>query len=408
MVDVVCGPPLSGEILSQPFQPDESLFFRSFEEEWDLVPIIGRQAKRISAPTSIDALFLAWCQVRGNDDAAVRVLIGGVSEFRQRFGRALEDTQTGIQSVLDKYLVDYRDRIDPVDEIGSCNDPELLFRFMDDGIDGGDHRLDRASRMEARRKLAIASQFVAIGAVDPFELVTSDLTWINLLARRKLFEPEDRVMRRVSFVLNPAAANHVVEDLNILVGSATHQSIPEGCVAREAVFSCRVAKDNGRTYYVQTHSRPKSRVSAVIKLERGGKLNDRRALRHVLVAIEEGGVTRAATVDDISSFVELARRKLWVDELIETPDTGGPNRFRDPNYRDKKIVGRYRQPGRSDFLPSVEHQVTYLTTHLNGEFATDHFSHFRYKQKIVWDVVLAKWWASDRYGIDWDRERKTS
>ena len=397
-----------GDFMRKPFLPDQSSFFRPFDEEWDLVPTIGRQAKRIAAPSFMDALFLAWCQARDNDDAAVRVLTGGVVEFRQRFGRALEDTQTGIQSLLDKYLVDYRDRIDPVDEIGSCNDAELLFKFLDGGIDGGDHRLDRASRVEARRKLAIASQFLAIGAVDPFELVTSDLTEINLLARRKLFEARDRVFLGVNFVIaNDERHHHVAEELGIVVGDQLHENLPPGFAAKRAVFSCRVAKDNGRTYYVQTHSRPKSRVSAVIKLERGGRLNDRRALRHVLVAVEEKGIVRAAIAEDIPAFVELARRKLWTDELVETSDASGPNRFRDPNYRDMKIVGRYHQSGRSSFLPPVEHQVTYLTTHLNGEFATDHFSHFRYKEKIVWDVVLGKWWPSDWYGIDWDRERKS-
>ena len=95
-----------GDFMPKPFLPDQSSFFRPFDEEWDLVPTIGRQAKRIAAPSFVDALFLAWCQVRDNDDAAIRVLTGGVVEFRQRFGRALEDTQTGIQSLLDKYLVD--------------------------------------------------------------------------------------------------------------------------------------------------------------------------------------------------------------------------------------------------------------------------------------------------------------
>lgn len=390
-------------VQQEPFKPDLACYFHSFAEEYDLVPAVAREAHRIAAPSFMDALYLAWCDAHGSNDAVLRLRLIGAEEFRKRFCRALEDAQTGLQDVLNKYVPTYREQIDPVDEIGSCNDPSLLFAIAGGGLDGADHRLDRASQIEARRKLAIAAQFLEIGAIDPFELVSADLTEVNLLARRKLFRPLDRVTLRVTVRLIADAETYIHPDAPITVCENEHPRTLIGERMCEIPFSCRVAEDGDTTYFVQTHSRPKTRISAVIKLEAGRVLSDRRALRHVLVAVSEHGRMRAAEASDMADFIELARKRLWTDELAEEQVDDAPNPFRSARYEDMKIVGRYVNAKRPHFLPRVEHQVTHVRAHLDGERSPGSMSHHAYKEKIVWGVVLPRWWRREWYGIDWKR-----
>jgi hypothetical protein len=153
---------------------------------------------------------------------------------------------------------------------------------------------------------------------------------------------------------------------------------------------------------VQTDSRPKPRISGVIKIERGGRLTDRRALKHIVVAVMERGMLRPAVRTDVERVVEIARAKLWNSPLREEPDVSGTNVYSHPDYWALKIVGRFETVHDERLIAaSVEHQLTNIENDINAEFANDALGHRGYRQKVVREFILPRWFPFSTYGIDW-------
>ena len=145
-------------------------------------------------------------------------------------------------------------------------------------------------------------------------------------------------------------------------------------------------------------------MSGVIKLERGGKLSDRRGLKHIVIAVDRRGILRPATRTDVERVAAIARERLWLHPLREEVDVSGPNRYSSPDYWATKIVGRLESNHGFSVAAPVEHQLTSVVHDLNAEFANDDLGHQGYRQKVVRDFILKQWFPFEAYGINWSRE----
>jgi hypothetical protein len=386
------------------YLPESARYIHRFEGLLPRVPEFIEGFDRKDVEDKKHKVFLAWVRWQ-SDGAGDQVMRFGAPFFYERFMRAIEDAQQGIEMVVRDHTGDHRDQIEPFDEIGSCNDPDQLIRMYDGERFHSDYRADALGRFEITRKLTIASQIMCIAAADPYERVTSDLTRINILAGRRLFG-ERKCPVLIGFVLDKRPGRHNRLDRNheVRVSLDTSQPFvwPSHVPGRQRVYVCRVIDDAGRLYFVQTDSRPKPRISGVIKIERGGRLSDRRALKHILVAVQEQGILRPANREDVERVVELARMQLWIPPLREESDVSGLNVHSHPDYWALKIVGRFESVHEERLIAaSVEHQVTSIENDINAEFATDALGHKGYRQKVVREFILPQWFPEPLYGISW-------
>ncbi|MEK7183216.1 MAG: hypothetical protein AAB776_01135 [Patescibacteria group bacterium] len=385
-------------------RPDEAPFIRRFVELYPRIPALIDLFEARRDYKRKHRVFSSW--VAWQDDGAGEIAMDyGTNLFYERFVRALEDAQQGIELVVKTHASEYEDQIEPIDEIGSCNDPDQLIRMYDGARLKSEYQADSLGRFEIARKLAIASQIMCIACADPYERVTNDLTETNMLASSRLFT-RSKEQLAVGYVLDKDRYNRLHPDHPIRVSrDQTARFVwPEGVPGRQRVFGCRTIVDGDIVYEVQTDSRPKPRISGVFKLERGGKLTDRRGLKHIVIAVEENGVLRSAKQADAELVTELARERLWYSPLREEADVSGRNPYSSKDYWATKIVGRLESTeGRRTAAP-VEYQVTSVDHDLNAKFATDDLGHGRYRQKVIRDFVLSQWFPFETFGIDWNRE----
>lgn len=399
------------------FKPDKATFFRPFSEEFLLVEqlaerCLGVQGKRFN---NRERLFLAWCDLRSNDDAGARLRVLGADVFARMFERAIRDAQEAIERVIVKYLDKYSTTIDPIDEIASCDDPwDLIEIIAEDRTErirlesldvktefpfafARERRAD-LEKIEAMRKLAIGSQILALEAVDPMADVSRDLTIVNKLVKERLFTKHGAIRVRVNFILNKQDHYLPHPDFSVTLDDHDYGKLPEEAIAGSLPYVCRVAPDpeNKRTFIVQSKSRPKEAYATIIKNQRRSVM-DRRGLRHLVVAVIEDDVWRVATREDVELYAEFARRKLWVNELQEEPDTSLPNPDSSQRYWSRKIMGRLvrksRRGAEALVAPAVEHQMIPLDVDIMNRFGRDGTDHESYRKRVVEKYVLKEWFA---------------
>lgn len=385
------------------FRPDEAPYIRRFAELYERIPAFIDLFARPHRERK-HRVFSSW--VRWQDDGAGEIAMDyGTQFFYERFVRALEDAQQGIEMVVHEYASAHKDHIEPIDEIGSCNDPAQLLSMYDGVRFDSDYQADDVGRFEIMRKLTIATQIMCIACADPYERVTNDLTTTNLLVAKRFFahgKPE----LALGYVLNEAANRrlHMDYDLQLSRDRSARFVWPAGQIGDQRRYVCRVIRDGDTVYLVKTDSRPKPRISGVIKLERGGKLSDRRGLKHIVIAVDQGGVLRPATRADVEKVATLARERLWLNPLREEADASGPNPYSSRDYWAAKIVGRLETNQGFPVAAPVEHQLTSVADDLNAEFATDRLGHKGYRQHVVREFILKQWFPVWAYAINWSRE----
>lgn len=398
--------------MQRAMHPERAPYIRRFPELFPGIPTLinhyevhYRQHKEKK-----HSVLLAWHGWQ-NDGAGDEMIRFGALFFYERYMRAIEDAQQGIEMVIRDHANKFKDQIEPIDEIGSCNDPAQLFNMYGGERFGSDYRADETGRFEIARKLTIANQIMCVAAADPYERVTGDLSNINIMAGKCLFTAaKPQVMLGFVIDTRPGKNNRLHPDHELQLSLDTEAVFrwPHDVVGDQRVYGCRLIADGDRLYYVQTDSRPKPRISGVIKLERGGMLTDRRGLKHIVVAVQEKGLLRVATREDVAHVADIARARLWRSPLIEEEDTSGVNAYSNPEYWALKIIGRYDSVHEQvPVAARVEHQLTVVNTDLNADFATDDLGHKGYRQKVVRQFILPNWFPVTTYGIDWSTFSRT-
>ncbi len=375
-------------------------YIRTFNEVYPTIPKLLELFRKQRYVERRDRAFIAWKNWQ-SDGAGDRLARLGVAGFYERFMRNLEDAQAGIEWVVADHS-GHPKEIEPIDEIGSCNDPWHLMDMYEDA--------SLFAQFEIERKLTIATQIMCIAAADPYEDVTAQLTQINIRAGKELFETGQGAALFVHFALDSGRHSRVHSDFPVRVAHARLEIPAFDQPVRVIKYVCRAVVDSSIKYYIYTNSRPKDRLSGVIKLERGGSLTDRRGLKHVIVGVEENGILRPPDWSDVLRFVIIAKRRLWRPPLHERTDSGPPNPKSHPDYRVEKIVGEVHDLRHDDerrpyiVAAPVEHQIMALVDHLNAEHATDELGHKGYRHRVIRDCILERWFAYEWYGIDWKAE----
>lgn len=388
----------------QPFRPDREPYIQRFDHYLPGIPAfidLFADRSHFDVRPRVFAAWTAW-QASG---AGERMQMHGAAAFYEKFVLALEDAQEGLERVAVDFS-GHPKEIEPIDEIGSCNDPYRLICMYDGERFDLPYEATELGRFEICRKLAIASQLLCISAADPYQGVTNNLTDVNLLANERLYEKNRQVVN-VHYVLHGAEGHFRLNDqYPICVNFEDDVSAWCADTPQRLRIACRQVRDGQLTYYVYTSSRPKSRISGVFRLERGGTLTDRRGIMHVVVAVQRGKTLRAATRADVEAYAQVARRRLWRPPLREEPDTSPPNAVSHRDYWATKIIGFFA--ARLDGVPTdapVEHQITAIGDRLNAEHATDSLGHRNYKREAIWQFVLPRWFPVARYGIPWGDKR---
>lgn len=389
--------------MPQLYRPDEAVYVRRLADVLASIPGLWKLFSWAERYERRDRVFLAWTKWQSDGAGDVATTFGS-HDFYERFVRALDDAQQGIEDVISRFASNYKDSIEPIDEIGSCNDPDQLLRMIDRSEYGVGYTAGTVGQFEIARKIAIATQILCIACADRHEWVSRDLTDITLLAAERLFH-DGRVTLRVRGESNVDTGRLEERDLVI---SRDHERFEDwsgqpGLLERR--FACRVILDGEDRLYVKSDSRPKSRNSAVIRLERGGALRDRRGLKHTVVAVETRGVLRPATREDVLRVEAIARERLWHAPLVEGPDDSPSNGLSHTHFWGRKIVGRIftTHHGVSMEAP-VEHQLTSVRDQLDAEMARDGLGHAQYKARAVTRHVLPEWFPEEIYGIPWSHE----
>ncbi len=388
----------------EPFRPDRELYIQRFSQIFPGIPELVALFDR-NHFESKPRVFTAWTnwQVSG---AGERMRPLGAYAFYERFVRALDDTQAGLERVVADFS-DHPKEVEPIDEIGSCNDPFRLIAMYEGRRFGLNYEATELGLFEIARKLTIGTQLLCISAADPYERVTGDLTDVNLLVSERLYERNVRHVVAYYNLLGPGGHSRL--DLNRGVRVTCEEDVAlspnsYGEFAERLRFRCRLVQSGAITYYVYTSSRPKERISGIFRLERGGTLTDRRGLTHVVVAVERDGRIRAADRDDAEAFAQVARARLWQDPLVEEVDPSPVNVASHRDFWATKIVGRLYSGVGYPVAAPVEHQITSIGDRLNMENATDGLGHRHYKRRVIREHILPLWFPEDRYGIRWIAE----
>ena len=385
---------------AEPFRPDHEPYMQRFAQVYpgipDLVDLFDRPHFEPKPQ-----VFTAWTTWQASG-AGERMRPLGAHAFYERFVRALDDTQAGLERVVADFS-DYPKEVEPIDEIGSCNDPFRLISMFSGGRFGLDYEATELGRFEIARKLAIASQLLCISAADPYERVTGDLTDVNLLVNSRLYEQNVRHVI-VHYILLGATGHNRLDDrqpIQVTFEDDLVRPRDDNRGVRQLRFRCRLVKNGDTTYYVYTSSRPKERISGIFRLERGGTLTDRRGLTHVVVAVERNGQVQAADRSAAEAFADIARERLWREPLQEESDMSPPNVTSHRDFWATKIVGRLFSRSGYPMAAPVEHQITSIGDRLNMENASDGLGHKQYKRRVIRQHILPLWFPLERYNIDW-------
>ncbi|MEK7132289.1 MAG: hypothetical protein AAB833_02105 [Patescibacteria group bacterium] len=344
-------------------------------------------------------VFHAWLRTQ---PAAVTLCEDSIQHFYHRFSRALEDAQTatnGLESAV-QTVPEHASVIEPINEYSTCNDPVRLLKILT--REAGIHPSTLAN-FEIRRKLTIAMQILYLAASDSFADISNDVTDINFFAKAALFS-DDGVRLTVRFHLEESSKR--IRETPLI--SRDPQEVYNWAGDRfgsQQHFSCRlVTGDCGSQFFIYCASRPKARMSAVIKLERRRKLLDQRGLQFVVVAVvPPGGDLRIATRADAKQFSALSARRLWQGNLrLNRKGRVGKNRSSHPEYEDQRLRGVWlRVKGEYLIEAPVEQQTLALVDYLNSKHAPDTLGHVQYRQKFIRENILPLWFPLEHYGIQW-------
>lgn len=390
-----------GESMLRRYRPDDERYIKRFRDVFpDISELVRLFVERVHFAEKA-SVFGAWCAWQ--PEAAERVKLYGTDLFYERFVRSLEFAEDVLDLVVARYSGWHDEEIESVDEIGSCHDPLQLLSMLSHGFMG--YRPDELTRFEIARKLTLATQLMLVAAADPYEWATQDLTVFNILATQRLYQLGVRQRVDVQFTLEPK--KHRVDLRALLTVSLSDGAALPKMTGSERMkrYVCRAVKDGDTTFFLYTRSRLKKRISSIIRMERRGRLTDRRGSAQVVVAVQERGVLRPAIRDDVLRVVEIIRERLWQDPLWPEDDMSEPNGDSSSEYWDRKIVGRLHCQHGFHIATPVEQQVTSLVDRLNVENALDGLSHDNYKGEIIRRHILPQWFPQEHYGIDWAAEK---
>lgn len=307
---------------------------------------------------------------------------------------------------------------------------------------------------DARRNFAAALQLLKIKTIDPETKVYADLRRIDSLSYERLFAPKEDDTVVVIAELDPSDCSRAIEgserifrgseqptgvdsrfnSLNVLRRVLTrgirqypqkvHETFAkieadayekemreQGKLVLRRPFYCRWTRSfDGKRYMVYAIDRRKTALSALLKLERGRGMTDRRGWKYVVIAVEEHGSFRVASFKDAKEFNLLTRQVLWKEELVcvqEEVDRApsfpvgvlnlrktaqNPNRSK--HYVDVKTRGwfaRDEQDGRK-FFGGAEQIVMALNQYLRAEYSTGEENHKRYREKQLIKSLVPIWW----------------
>jgi hypothetical protein len=403
--------------IGRAFKPDQARYFRPFPEEYILA---GQLIERCGDTVPIlhseyDWLFKNWCELHQDDAGTLAGLVGS-RDFHVIFQHATRDVQNAVEDVIDRHLSELTTILDPIDEIASCDDAwDMIQVGLEDRTErirqeGEDVKVlyeiaesfERRAELEVaelRRKISLASQYTALELVDPAIDVSRDLTIVNRLNRERMFTNGHILRLKVNFVLKTDKQHLLYPGFPITFGTPTYGALPQDAQVKTIPYTVRVVvdEDNGTTFLVQTKSRPKARDVSIIKLSRGRQLQDRRGVRHLIVAVKDTHGWRVATRDDAEEYRRIARKNLWAHELQEGPDTSPPNPDSSSTYWSLKIMGRLVRESRRRknviVAPSVEHQITIIEVDIADRYAIDGTGHADYRKRIITKYIRDAWFS---------------
>lgn len=419
------------------YRPDAMKYFLPFDQEMRLARKLVKFCMEHPVPFTDphDSVHHHWCALRHGSIVGARAQALGAKALYDLFIDALQEAEYSVQRVIELHLGHARRFVDPIDDAASMSDPHQiihrLYTLRHTRQNGTDviwsppddaqtvilrwAQREQNEEFELLRKLAVASQIMALMIVDPLWATSKDIQLINELLRDRVYAPgTDSVTVRIHGVIGREHPRHLLRDpgqtdaWRLRIGEpfdllSVH---PEGEEQRCVDYECRFVPglEDGDVWLVSSTCRPKELDSTLIKLYAGREARDRRGFSHVLVIRRAHGVWRLCTHLDVDDYMELLRRRLLVQGtgLVEEPDDSGPNPDAHPLYEryGRKMLARfhrasYRFPEQPVGV-SVEMKVFTVPLAFTEEFATDGMNHLRYKHRRLVTHVFPKWFPKLR------------
>lgn len=405
------------------FHPDKALVFHSLPEQFRIVAEMGQVYRDLCAKgvPIRDALYFAYVQTHRNT-YGISTAIGG-REFYRRMTEYLRTAMDIIESVIDRHLRPFDERLVAHPTIENCLDPIQMLQMATHNPGSHASTLDRRKHFEAVRQLGIALQLFAVESVDDESWVAQDLTVIEQISWDRVFTTGESVQHWVLVELDPDRGHRASKI--VLFGNqkkctrARKRLRSRGIPHEELMLECLIAPVGSRKFVVHVINRRKRLFSTLLKLERGRSTTDRRGWKYIVVGVHSRSGLNIATRTQAAEFRDHTREKLWIPPLVEVNQPASKKPYRHGTYWDVKVTGYLnREDNGRSVAGSAEQLVTTITDHVDSISATDALNHTLRRHSQVFDCIGPLWFPYRRgpykvtpymrlphYGVNWNATR---
>lgn len=393
------------------FQPDEALLFRPLPVELRAIKEMERQFERLTQQgyREQEALYFAYVATHTNRYGVATS--AGATEFYRRMKEYLRIAMNIVEDVIKDYLHPFAESLQAHNSVANCLDPVRMFKMATSFPGAKADYLQRRLYFESQRQLGIGFQLFAVESADEEATVADDLASVDALTFERLFTHGQSIGLWIVAQLDPQEAlqcKHIdiftsKEEMKRFVDQL---DLPQYLLKIYEKLPCRVAIAGDRRYIVLAINRRKRLDSTLLKLERDGKVGDRRGWKYVVVAVQNiSDKMHLATREDAEAFQLHTREVLWQEPLVPGEPVNKLNPFRHPGYWDVKLTGRFLRHNQHNgrlIAGPVEQLITTLADHINTEVSTSSLNHEQYRAWQVISILGPLWFPSTRgFGINW-------